>query len=458
MKNPKASLFGTNLFAKAFAEFDEESFFQNLHNKVKNKSYFEKYKGFKNTLLGLSYLFNAASIFSASYGVFWLTKWFTGTAIAGYVLAAVFLFFLEKLKRKSSNEFFQVWFFRRQTAIGWLCLSLACLGISLGSSSFGTKTGTEELAPDPELIATDSTAAAYRAKIAELELKNQQFSNQTNHEGTIYYKLQNAIRDNTSMIAEYNTRVLELDKKLEGKNEQLTATYQESVQMTKHTLITITILFEILFEACICYIWYYFHRSYVERTRTQNLPNAEANHLKLPPSHGSNSSASQEELLDLVYQLQQQVNELNSRHLGSEFPVHQKGKSEHDEDTNGMHSRMHRVYGFLTNEQKRAANHEGLREKLSEQALADLSRQDSVQFEDRFTIVHRYLKGNQEMEVRYTLPRIESRLAQYNRELNDAIEKNMGEAVIENRKNWIAYWESRKEELKQKMDAPLVEV
>lgn len=149
MQNPKSPLFGKNAFARAFQEFDEEVFFQNLHNKVKNKSYFEKYKGFKTTLLSASYLFNVASMLSASYAIYWLTEWITGMVWAAYLVAIMFLFFLEKLKRKSSSEFFQVYFFRKEIAYGWLGLSLFCLSISLVSSSFGTKIGTETLAPDP---------------------------------------------------------------------------------------------------------------------------------------------------------------------------------------------------------------------------------------------------------------------------------------------------------------------
>ena len=90
-----STLFGVNQFSKAFAEFDEEAFFDNLHNQVRNKSYFEKYKGFKTTLLCLSYVFNMASALTASYAVYWFINWITGMAIVGYIVAGVALFFLE---------------------------------------------------------------------------------------------------------------------------------------------------------------------------------------------------------------------------------------------------------------------------------------------------------------------------------------------------------------------------
>ena len=120
MKNPKNGLFGKNVFSSAFEEFNEEAFFQKLHNKVRNQSYYEKYKGFKNTVVYLSYLFNFASMLTASYAIFWLTEWLTGVVWLSYIVGAVFLFFLEQIKRKSSGEFFQVWFFGNKSLLGGL--------------------------------------------------------------------------------------------------------------------------------------------------------------------------------------------------------------------------------------------------------------------------------------------------------------------------------------------------
>ena len=270
--NNSNSLFGTNIFSKAFQEFDEASFFTNLHNKVKNKSYFQKYKGFKTTILVLSYAFNIASMLTASYAVFWLTNWVTGIVWAAYLVGGIFLFFLEKIKRKSSNEFFQIWFFQNEIAPGWLILSLFCFGISLGSSAFGTRTGTKELSPNPDLIHADSTASAYRNKVLKLEAENAEMEKQRDHKGVIYFRLQSVIKSNKSMIADYNTRILQLDKKLEGKNDLLTGEYQKQVEKTAWILVLITIFTELLFEMCIAYIWYFMYRYYVEQKSVNGIP------------------------------------------------------------------------------------------------------------------------------------------------------------------------------------------
>ena len=230
MENHQGSrLFGRNIFADAFQQFDEESFFASLHHRVKNKSYFEKYKGFKTTLLWLSYLFNIASALSASYAVYWLTHQLTGFAAVAWIVATVFLFFLEQIKRKSSTEFWQVLFFQRQLATGWLALSLFCLGLSLASSAFGVKEGTEELGPGAELIATDSTAQEYRQQSAKLEADNLKLEQQKNRQGEIYWPAQKEKEKNKAMIADLQSRIIELDQKLEGHNEELSAEYRQDI-------------------------------------------------------------------------------------------------------------------------------------------------------------------------------------------------------------------------------------
>ena len=78
MENQAPFQLGTNLFAKAFQEFDEETFFQRLEERVKPQSYYHKNKGLKNTVLLLSYLFNVFSMLTASYLSF---RWFIGSQV-----------------------------------------------------------------------------------------------------------------------------------------------------------------------------------------------------------------------------------------------------------------------------------------------------------------------------------------------------------------------------------------
>jgi len=446
MKKQHTSMFSDNPFTKAFQQFDEETFFNNLHNQVKNKSYFEQYQGFKDTILTLSYLFNLASMLTASYAVFWLTKWLTGFVILGYIVAAIFLFFLEKLKRKSSNEFFQVYFFRKQIAAGWLALSLACLGISLVSSAFGTKTSTEELAPNPELITADSTAQAYQQTVAKLEQENQKLSTQTNHEGTIYYKLQNVIDKNTVMIADYNTRILELDKKMEGKNELLNVNYRKQVNVTSWTLVWITILLELLFELCIAYIWYYYYRSYVEKTGVSSTLSA------VPTANNKSKAPYFNDALDLKKDLQTIQQQLHSLQKKQTLPIQEpllNSDSPRDEK-NISNQFSHKPIGFYSDRQLALMKiTPTLKDESNLQVCTDVYTPDSS---DLYTIEHQYKKGNKIITVHYTLAQVDARIAQYSRGVETAKSQNLNQSVVENRVSWLAYWQKRRKELLGKIE------
>lgn len=429
-KSTKSSLFGANPFTEAFAEFDETAFFENLHNTVKNKSYFEKYKGFKLTLLLLSYLFNAASALTASYAVYWLVNKLTGVSWVGYIVAIVFLFFLEKVKRKSSTEFWQVWFFRKQIALGWLGLSLFCLAISLFSSGFGVKEGTETLSPTPELLKADSMATYYHNEIARLEQVNTELRANKNKEGTTFYKLYDAINANTATITDYRKREQDLEKQLTGKNNQLTTEYMEEIKLTAWTLVWITLIMELLFESCICYIWYYYYRSYVERNKLQKIHNVYTKNIH----NASNQDTGSPTLSDLQNSIEElrAENEALRTQNAPPPPIHQ----------NGSETQNRTLIGF----------HMGNTEKVAPDLCADVGRHHN----EVHTIPHIYTKGGKRITVHYTMTNIKSRIAQYTRDLDIAKQKKMEASVIANRKGWLQYWESKKEELLTKQEGIVV--
>jgi hypothetical protein len=259
-----------NTWNEAFEQFDEETFFARLEEKVKPKPYYHQYRSFKDLLNVLSYLFAVVSILTAMYAVFWLFEWIAGSKLLGIAVAVVILFFLEKLKRYSSGEFWQIFYFKKKIAAGWLSLSIFIGVLCIVSSMFGTKQATNNLAPTADLLEYDSTATAYRAQVAKLEKENAEFATQRNHEGIIYHRIQSLIDKNKKAINKYQTRILALDKKLEGKNDLLSNQYQSKVEQTGWILAAISLLFELLFEACIAYIWYYYYRSYVERNQPSN--------------------------------------------------------------------------------------------------------------------------------------------------------------------------------------------
>jgi len=455
MENHKSSvLLGRNIFAEAFEQFDEEEFFNSLHHQVRNKSYFEKYKGFKTTLLWLSYLFNVVSGLTASYALYWLLERISGFTVYGVSvlalgIAALFLFFFEKLKRKSSTEFWQVFFFNRKIAGGWLVLSLCLLVISLVSSAFGTKEGVENLAPDAELIATDSLATEYRFRIAALEQENAELSKQRNHEGVIYYHVQSTIKQNKQMIGDLNTRILELDKKLEGKNELLSDEYAAEVQLTAWTLVWINIIMELLFEACIAYIWYYYYRSYVERRTTAGI--TAATDPQPAPSPAPTSPALQPNT-DTAAVLQQ-INAQLALLQQMQTSVHRSGAAEADHSAPPLANEFNRtvIGGFMppvddNNPLQRVATGSNATSRHSG---------SKTTYEDFFTILHhRFSDGK---PVRYGSDRVDWYVKHYEQKLAEA-KQEAQTAAIENFQAKLAYWQSRQRELYAKLAKAPAEV
>lgn len=413
----RRSLLGRNPFADSFAEFDEDSFFENLHNTVRNKPYFEKYKGFKTTLLWLSYLFNAASALTASYAIFWLTNWITGIAIVGYIVATISLFFLEKIKRKSSGEFWQVYFFHNSVAIGWLALSLFCLGLSLASSGFGVNQGAKELAPDPELLRADSMATFYALEVQRLEEVNAELRGNKNKDGTTFYKLYNSINANTATITDYRRRAQELEKKTEGENDKLTADYMTEVDLTAWSLVYLTLLMELLFECCIAYVWYYYYRSYVERKQMQGLETMKQ----------TETNSTLPNLLELENTIQ--LLEAENQALRSQNMIPPPAT------LNGTEVLNRALIGFKNGHTRTGED-----------------TQEKVHINDRYTIPHTYTRGGQSITVHYNSTMVKSRVGEYERKIVEAEQKQMGEDVIENRKQWLKYWKEKELELLHKIE------
>ena len=417
MEKSKDSPLGRNPFTAIFQEFDENAFFENLHHQVKNKRYFEKYRGFKNTLLALSYLFNTLSALTASYAIYWLTHWLTGIAWIGYLVAIVFLFFLEQLKRKSSGEFWQLYFFREKVDSGWLALSLFCIGLSLVSSGFGVHRGTQELSPAPALLAADSTLQAYRLEVDKLEAKSADLRGNKTKDGITFYKLSGAISDNEGILKGYREKVLQLEGQLEGKNELLSTAYLAEVDLTAWTLVWLTLLMELLFEACMAYVWFFNHRSYVER----NFKPSEAQN----GSQGYNVSfrGDSDALRAYIEQLEAENESLKTRKFSPP-------------SVNGSEIQNRTPIGFAL----------PVVEKVAQEVCADVRKDVS----DKFTVPHTYLKGGEQVTVHYTMTNIKSRINQYTRDVDKAIQEGLSTEVINNRRQWLAYWESKKTELLQK--------
>lgn len=83
----------------------------------------------------------------------------------------------------------------------------------------------------------------------------------------------------------------------------------------------------------------------------------------------------------------------------------------------------------------------------SGQAWTDLDRV----YLDQHTVPHTYHKGGKPVTVHYTLRMVNSRIGQYERDIQDALNRNLADDILQNRKAWLVYWQSKKAELLNKI-------
>lgn len=446
MENHQGSrLFGRNIFADAFQQFDEESFFSSLHHQVKNKSYYERYRGFKQTVTVLSYIFSVAGALTSAYAVYWLASWAGATLWLSLTIGGLILAFLERIKRKASEEAWQVYFFQGKIALGWVLLSLALFVVGVLSSSFGAKEGARDFAPLADLITSDTTAEGYSHRVAVLEAENQRLSSQRNSKGEIYWPAQQQMARNKQIIAQYEGRILSLDSKREQANDGIKASHETSVAFAARVFMIVQIGMELCFEACIAWIWYFFYRSYVERRQIVGISDDDASSPSLSPGHilppnGLNAPPGVDSRLiaQIVAKTLEHMQPLPEA-PGSPPPP---GNGQKNTMTN-QHYGTPLPIGFFTPSQRASQ----LSPDSSVQACTEVYRES----EDLYTVLHHYTRGGKTYQTPYTRNQIMSRINQYEREVMEAITRKMGEEVIENRRQWLAYWQSKLVELEQKL-------
>lgn len=412
MEKQQHPLFGINAFTTAFQQFDEETFFQQLENRVKPQSYYQKYKGFKTVILLLSYLFNAISAFTASYLVFWLTQWLTDMTVVSYGFSGVFLFFLEKLKRKSSSEFFQVYFFEKTIASGWLLLSLALFATSVTSTYFGTDQATVDFAPPP-IIQQDSVLNDLYAQLDSTE-KQISEARETRWKGTTTRTSQRTISELTLQKSGLITSITEREKGKDRKNHGIITSHQEQVTLTATTLAWITVVFEVLFEGCIAYIWYYYYRSYVERKKVAVI-NQQQHSSLIPPQAPPSPT------------------------------LHQNGTSSHMQtnETFVSHSLAPiSPIGFFTQKQREKLFKQ--QENVSKQNLLE----NQIIYQDIFTVAHTDFKTGKIRHV--NLGNIENMIDIYTSRIEEAQQQD-NKSALQNRLEKLHYWQSKRQELLKKI-------
>jgi len=84
--------------------------------------------------------------------------------------------------------------------------------------------------------------------------------------------------------------------------------------------------------------------------------------------------------------------------------------------------------------------------KHSGQVWTDVDRA----YSDQYTVPHTYQKNGKPITVHYTMRMINSRIGQYERDIQDALNRELADDVLGNRRNWLIYWQEKRATLLQK--------
>lgn len=425
MENPRktGSILGANPWENAFKRFDEDTFFTQLHEQVKNKSFFHQYNGFKKTVSALSYVISFIGALTSSYASYWLAKWAGAPVWVAVSIGGIILFFLERLKRTSSEELWRIYFFKGYFAPGWAALSLALLTIGLFSSSFGAKEGAKDFAPLVSLISSDSTAQEYRQRVAALEAENKTLSHQRNHLGEIFWPAQRQMAKNKETIAEYEAKILARDEKLSLTNDGLNEEHKANVAFASRIFTIVQLILELAFEVCIGWIWYFYYRSYVERVKTKSETTDAETQVPASATVTATSGAWQPA-------------------ASSPTPLASNGHY-----PNASYERQSRPIGFHSPAGESIIQEQ---EFSPEQTCTDLYTGEETHYDDRNTVLHTYQRGGRTFQTPYTENQILSRINQYERDIAGAKAKHLASEILENRQQWYGYWQGKLEELRAK--------
>lgn len=424
-------------YAKLFDEYKEEQLLEKLAALSEELPYHRANKKTKETALILSYLFALISLATASMAVFNLVLWMTSSKIIAIAAGISFLAAVEHIKRLSSSEFWQVFYFKKRMAYGWLVIVAVVGAISIGLSLFGTNEGVEEYAPEPELIAADSLLTSKREKLSKYEKEVAELRSNKNSEGVTFYKLYPAINSKEKQISILNEDIRELEKKLEGKNYQLTEDYEIELTNTKYILIGFTLFFEILYELCIWFIWYFYFRSKVEAEKLGQIQFNQTVQPNSPTLSKSAPNINQQVITNIIAEatapLIEKINKLES------------DVSKHN-GTSRLENTMLPI-GYFSNDDKVKLGYSEREKHFSPTLTTPESELKPVQgctelyrIGNSFVILHSYMKGKEKVTVPYSKGIVKGRVNQYVKDLALAKKEGRDHKIVGESLN---YWRNK---------------
>lgn len=245
------------------------------------KNWFLKNKPNRQTAYLFSFLFNFISALAGYYGGKVIME-VIPIPYLPWIGAAVGLILMERYKRVFSDKMWD--YFWKYRKLDWSAFSANAIlfTVSLGISAFGMFFLINDNSAEAKLMgsADDPEAQAIIAEVQDkrdmIEAKRADKSNY-NSKGEFYWPLQQAEATLEKEIAKKEEILREKHGVYAVQNKDLLAKWSLRTGFRSYTSVIITVLSEILFELCMCFVSYYDWRVYAAMKRKRDRQNGQQN-------------------------------------------------------------------------------------------------------------------------------------------------------------------------------------
>jgi hypothetical protein len=272
-------MLSNNPFEQEFILFKESTLFEGLVRKYQPTPYYKKYGLIRMISLISSYGFNLLSGVTASSLIFLFLNALSRSWILAMALTISSILFLELLKRKLGSIIFKEYFTGRK--IQWLTIIAftTCSCISVVFSYYGSKKMVIELSNTPITISNDSTISVLDLELQDID---EQITNarNTRWKGTTTTESQQTINLLSKQKELVLSELFRVTQKTDTQNDYLEKEHNQTVLLQANQFALATMIFEVLFLICSCYLEYYDYRSYVEFLRPLSNPTPLVNNLE----------------------------------------------------------------------------------------------------------------------------------------------------------------------------------
>lgn len=245
-----------------------------------SQSWTEHHKELRDIILPISYLLNTASALGALYAIYFAFQFLANSIFLALLICGLLLFAIERLKRTVYRSYFDNLVMENQ-ANGWLIGMLLLVGISLGSTAFGTYQGTFDFAPKANIVEQDSTLSYLQTETNAIN-DDIEASKKTTWQGKITRKSQAAIKEYSKSQQHLYNAIASRMGMIDDTNNDIKNSHKQDVQNAAIIVLIIAICIELALLICMFFLSKYDAYLFYELSHSPTPKNKKRGKKKQP--------------------------------------------------------------------------------------------------------------------------------------------------------------------------------